>query len=212
MGAPTTILLARHAESDWNRERRWQGHADRLLTDLGREQAAALVERLAPVALAAVYASDLRRASETARPVAVARGLPLRTRADLREVDVGSWSGLTREQVEERYPDGVRRWLEGGKGWDGGESYEQMAARVVRAVREIADAHPGETVLVVSHGGSVRAVHAYALGLTFHAYRRSAPVEPNARLSAVVASDGRLRRSPLSECLLPEPSAQVIDR
>jgi broad specificity phosphatase PhoE len=87
----------------------------------------------------------------------------------------------------------VRRWAEGGKGWQGGESYEEMAARVVAAIREIAEAHPGERVLVVSHGGCVRAVHAHALGLSFHAHRRASPVEPNARLSAVAVEDGVFR-------------------
>jgi len=64
----------------------------------------------------------------------------------------------------------------------------------VSAVRQIAIVHPNETVLIVSHGGSVRAIHAHALGVAFHAYRRSAPVEPNARLSAVVVENGGFRR------------------
>jgi broad specificity phosphatase PhoE len=190
----TTILLARHGESDWNREHRWQGHSDRPLTALGLAQAAELAERLHAVPLVAVYASDLTRARDTARAVADRKGLEVIARPDLREVDVGSWSGLTRAEVEARFPDGIRRWLEGEQGWDGGESYEEMAARVVSAVRQIATVHPNETVLIVSHGGSVRAIHAHALGVAFHAYRRSAPVEPNARLSAVVVENGGFRR------------------
>jgi broad specificity phosphatase PhoE len=193
IAAVTTILLARHGESDWNRARRWQGHADRPLTPLGREQAQALAARLETVPLAAVYASDLSRARDTAAVVAAGRGLSLRTRSDLREVDVGSWSGLTRAEVEEREPDGVKLWAGGGKGWQGGESYEEMSRRVLDAISEIASMHPDENVLVVSHGGAVRAVHARALGLSFHAYRRSAPVEPNARLSAVSVEGTRLR-------------------
>jgi len=199
----TTILLARHGESDWNGERRWQGHADRPLTALGRTQAAALAERLAATPVSAVYASDLLRARDTARAVADRLGLTVRTRRDLREVDVGSWSGLTREEVEAASPEGVERWLRGEKGWDGGESYEKMAGRVVPAIFEIAAAHPGETVLVVSHGGVVRAIHAHALGVEFHAHRRSAPVEPNARLSAVAVADGVLGLLHLPEELAP---------
>jgi broad specificity phosphatase PhoE len=195
----TTILLARHGESDWNVEQRWQGHADRPLTERGRAQARALAERLDAFALAAIYASDLRRACDTAQAVAERRGLSVLVRRDLREVDVGSWAGLTRADVEEREPDGIRRWLDGEKGWQGGETYEEMAGRVVAAVREIAAAHPAKHVLVVAHGGCVRAVHAHALGVTFHAHRRSAPVEPNARLSAVVVADGNLRLSHLED-------------
>ena len=189
----TTILLARHGESDWNREHRWQGHTDRPLTELGRAQAAALADRLAGVQLAAIYASDLSRARDTAQAVARRQGMEVITRADLREVDVGSWSGLTRDDVEVTDPAGIRRWLEGARGWEGGESYEEMAARVIHAIGEIAAAHPRERVLVVSHGGGIRAVHARALGVELHAYRRSAPVEPNARLSAVVVEDGTFR-------------------
>jgi broad specificity phosphatase PhoE len=188
----TTILLARHGESDWNRERRWQGHTDRPLTDRGRMQATALAERLDDIKIAAVYASDLIRASDTAQAVADRRGLRVERRRDLREVDVGSWSGLTREEVEERFPDDARRWMDGAKGWNGGESYEEMSTRVVAAVTDIAGSHPDATVLVVCHGGCVRAIHAHALGLEFHAHRKSAPVEPNARLSAIAIADGHI--------------------
>jgi len=197
--AVTTILLARHGESDWNVEQRWQGHADRPLTERGQKQAAALAERLAAYPLAAVYSSDLRRALETARAVAEPRGLEVIARPDLREVDVGSWSGRSRAELAAAFPEQIERWEHGSKGWEGGESYEEMAARVVRAVGEIAAAHPGRHVLVVSHGGSVRAVHAHALGMEFHAYRRSAPVEPNARLSAVAVEDGAFRLLHLSD-------------
>jgi phosphoserine phosphatase len=184
----TIVLLARHGQSDWNAARRWQGHADRPLTEKGREQARALAERLRHVELDAVYSSDLRRAAETAAAVSGdVIELP-----ELREVDVGSWSGLTRAEAEERFPEGVARWREGFPGWDDGESYEQMTERVVGAVLRIALAHEGGRVLVVSHGGPIRALHAAALGLDVHTYRRMRPVEPNARLSAVCYAGGAL--------------------
>ena len=188
----TTILLARHGESDWNRDQRWQGHADRPLTDLGREQARALSDRLAATELDAVYSSDLERARETAAIVAEPHQLPVNELPDLREVDVGSWSGLTRAEAEERFPNAFRRWTEGGEGWDDGETYEQLSERVVGAVLAIAARHPRDRVLLVAHGGSIRAVHAAALGVDVHAYRRIQRVEPNATLSAVCVEDGRL--------------------
>jgi len=184
----TIILLARHGESDWNVARRWQGHADRPLTERGREQARALAERLQHVELDAVYSSDLRRAADTAAAVS----LEVIELPELREVDVGSWSGLTRAEAEERFPEGVARWREGFPGWDDGETYEEMTERVVGAVLAIARAHRGGRVLVVSHGGPIRALHAAALGLDVHTYRRMRPVEPNARLSAVCYTDGAL--------------------
>ena len=188
----TTILLARHGESDWNRDRRWQGHADRPLTDLGREQARALADRLAATELDAVYSSDLERARETAAIVAEPHQLPVKELSDLREVDVGSWSGLTRAEAEERYPDAFRRWTEGEEGWDDGETYEELSERVVGAVLAIAARHPLDRVLLVAHGGSIRAVHAAALGVDVHTYRRIQRVEPNATLSAVCVEAGRL--------------------
>ena len=188
----TTILIARHGQSDWNQEKRWQGHADRPLTERGREQAQALADRLAHIELDAVYSSDLRRARDTAAVVAGSQGLELRQLPDLREVDVGSWSGLTRAEAEERFSEGFARWRDGYPGWKDGETYEAMTDRVLGAVDEIAAEHEGGRVLVVSHGGPIRAIHAAALGLDVHAYRRLRPVEPNARLSAVCFVDGRL--------------------
>jgi broad specificity phosphatase PhoE len=189
--ASTTILLARHGESDWNRARRWQGWADRPLTRRGRDQAGALALRLARIPLDAVYASDLERARETAAAVARSQGLEVRVDPGLREVDVGSWSGLTREEAAARFPEAYARWRDGGAGWGDGESYEAMSARVLATVHAIAAAHDGDRVLVVSHGGPIRALHAAALGLDVEAYRRLRPVEPNARLSAVCLQDGR---------------------
>ena len=151
-----------------------------------------LAERLAGVPIAAVYSSDLRRARDTADAVAAARGLPVRTMPGLREIDVGSWSGLTRAEAEERFPDAYQRWVDGGHGWDDGETYEDMTRRVLTAVLGIATGHPGDTVLVVAHGGPIRALHAVALDMDVAAHRRVRPVEPNARLSRVTVEDGQL--------------------
>jgi broad specificity phosphatase PhoE len=161
---PTTrILLARHGETEWNRLGRWQGHADPSLNDTGRAQAEALAGELAGDGVAAIYASDLRRASETARIVGDRLGLGVTEVPALREIDVGSWSGLTRDEVRERFPDGYARWLAGEIGHDG-ETREELTARVVPAVESIAHAHPGELVLVVTHGGAIRALRRHAAG------------------------------------------------
>ena len=159
----TRILLARHGETEWNRIGRWQGQADPPLNDTGRRQAAALADRLAGQPISAVYTSDLRRASETARIVADRLGVELHEDPGLREIDVGSWSGLTRAEVEERFPEGFQRWQAGGIGHDG-ETSEQLTARVVAAVERVARAHPGATVLAVTHGGAIRAVRRHAAG------------------------------------------------
>jgi phosphoserine phosphatase len=190
----TTIFLARHGESDWNVEKRFQGHSDRPLTERGREQAHALADLVGTEKIDAIYTSPLSRARETAEIIASRAGLEAVSLPELREVDTGSWSGLSRADVETRFPEGFARWRSGGSGWENGESYEEMAKRVIGALRKIAEDHPDDRVLVISHGGPIRAIHAAAEGLAIKDYRRLKPVEPNARLSAVAVENGRLTR------------------
>jgi len=162
----TTLLLARHGETDWNRERRWQGHAEIELNNTGRAQARALAGELALDGAAAVYTSDLSRARETAEIVAEEIGMPVTLDPRLREVDVGEWSGLTWSEVEARFPEGARRRLAGETGWEHGEAFEAMGDRVTEALLEIAAAHDGDRVLVVTHGGPITAAW-LACGGTF---------------------------------------------
>jgi broad specificity phosphatase PhoE len=191
----TILLLVRHAETPWNREGRFQGHADPPLSAHGRRQAQGLADELVTSPPAAVYASDLRRAAETGEIVATRFDLPLETDRDLRKVDVGEWSGLTWPEVQARFPEGVERHSERGHGWERGESYEEMVERVLTALRRIAARHDGERVLVVVHGGTVRALAAYIDGVPIveHRRRRSAPVR-NCELYAVVVQNGAIRR------------------
>lgn len=190
----TTIFLARHGESDWNVEKRFQGHSDRPLTERGRKQAHALADLVASEKIDAVYTSPLSRARETAEIVAARAGLEPVALPELREVDTGNWSGLSRADVEARFPEGFTRWRSGGSGWEDGETYEEMGERVIGALRTIAEDHPDGRVLVISHGGPIRAIHAAAEGVAIDDYRRLKPVEPNARLSAVAVENGRVTR------------------
>ena len=193
--AVTTILIARHGETDWNRERRFQGHADPPLNELGREQARELAAALAESGVTAVYSSPLARARETAEIVAAALGLPVETRDALREVDVGSWQGLTRDEVEERFPEGFRRWLvDFGHGWDEGESYEELGRRVVAGLLELASRHAGERILVVTHGGPMRAVQAAAADAGYADARRIAGPIGNCAILVFAVESERLRR------------------
>jgi probable phosphoglycerate mutase len=189
----TTILLARHGETDWNSERRWQGHEDRPLNDIGRAQARALADSLADQEIDVVYSSDLVRAHETAQIVADRLGLPVEVDAGLREVDVGDWSGRAQSEIEAIDPEGFRRWQQGGKGWSGGESYEEMGERVVAAVLRLAARHPGQTLLLVTHGGSIRACRATAAGLDYAASRGGAIGSmANCEVAELHVADGRL--------------------
>lgn len=190
----TTILLARHGETDWNRELRFQGHADPPLDEAGREQAAELSAALAREALAAIYSSPLRRALETAELIAAPHRLEPVQVAALREVDVGSWQGLTRAEVEKRFPEQYARWLDGGQGWEDGETYEEMGERVVAVLLELAAVHTGERILAVTHGGPIRAAFAFAEGTTQAEARLHGPAIANAFVAEFAVGDGALRR------------------
>ncbi|MHB8641805.1 MAG: histidine phosphatase family protein [Gaiellaceae bacterium] len=175
----TEFLLVRHGETDWNRERRFQGHADEPLNELGREQARDLAHELARERIDAIYSSDLARARETAEIVAERVGVPVVTDPALREIDVGEWQGLTWPEIEQRFPEGTRNWHERGWGWEQGESYEDLDARVVTRLREIAAAHPDERICVVGHGGTIRVVRARADHATVPEHRKALPPVAN---------------------------------
>jgi probable phosphoglycerate mutase len=152
------LLLVRHGQSTWNADGRWQGWADPPLTDLGRSQAEAAAPAAAPVD--AVVASDLQRARVTAQLMADALGIgahQVQVEPDLRERDVGDFTGLTRAEIEERWP-GVLAQGNASIARDPrfGETVEVLAARVDAALRRLAGAFAGQRVLVVTHGGVVR--------------------------------------------------------
>ena len=163
----TTLYLVRHGETDWNREGRWQGHYDRPLSAAGRAQAAAAARRLAREHISQIHASDLKRAAETARIMGGACGLDVHFDRALREVDVGSWAGLTHAEAKERFPEGYARRRAGGTGWVGGESYEQMAGRVRGYVGRLLDSARGsDRIALICHSGVIRVLVVHALGLT----------------------------------------------
>lgn len=155
VSAVTTVILARHGETDWNRDGIWQGHGDPPLNELGRRQAAALADHLAGAPIDAIYSSDLRRAAETAAFLSEATGLGIELDAGLREMDVGSWTGITIEEANRRF--------ERSKQPDG-ETREEFDTRVVAALHRVAAAHPGARIVVVAHGGVVRSLQRHVLG------------------------------------------------
>ena len=178
----TTILLARHGETDWNRDGIWQGWADPPLNDLGRAQARELAEQLRHVPFDAVYSSDLQRARETAEIVAAPHGVPVIADAGLREIDIGSWSGLTRAEIDERFPDGKR---------SDGETHEQHGARVRAAVIRIARRHLGERILLVTHGGTIRSIHDVISDLPYHPVPNCHVLEVHFRADRLTAPEVR---------------------
>jgi broad specificity phosphatase PhoE len=187
----TELVLVRHGETDWNRERRFQGHADQPLNDTGREQARVLARTLSSERIDAVYSSDLLRARETAEILAAGLGTEVVALQELREIDVGEWQGLTWPEIESRFPEGLVAWRERGYGWDQGETYERLGERVVGALTRIAASHPAQRVLVVGHGGTVRVTRAHAAGVTVVQSRKESPAVENCEIFRVLVRDGR---------------------
>jgi alpha-ribazole phosphatase len=170
-------FFIRHGESVWNGERRIQGNQDPALSERGRRQAdlltAALAGRL-PAGLPAIYTSPLRRAAETAEILSAATGLPVIPEPGFREMVLGRWEGMTVPEIQAAYPGAYERWLEdpGRHPAPGGERLEAFCGRVVGALEEIRRRHPGANLVVVAHGGPVRALLCHVLGLDpRHLYR-----------------------------------------
>jgi broad specificity phosphatase PhoE len=187
----TTLLLVRHGETEWNRAGRWQGHSDTPLNDAGREQARNLAAELSDVDV--VYSSDLARARETAEILAEPLGLEVQLDPRLRERGFGAWEGKTSAEIEADFGEEHARWLAGtAPGAEDAEPFSDFAARVHAFLDETLERHPDETVLIVAHGGSVRAVHAVAAGLDYVRDHRSIPGVANCTVARYAARDGKL--------------------
>jgi probable phosphoglycerate mutase len=152
-GAPTRMLLLRHGQTALSVERRYSGRGNPELTELGREQAARAAKRLGSRSeIAAVISSPLGRARETAESAAAALGLPVQVHDGLIETDFGTWEGLTFHEASEGDPELFKRWLgDTSIAPPGGESFDTVTERVVRAQSEIVADHGAGEVLLVSH-------------------------------------------------------------
>lgn len=168
------IILIRHGETMANKQNIIQGHTDTALSDFGRLQAFFTSKRLAKVSIAAIYASDLKRAYETAEIIAIPHNIPVKADDRIRECSFGVWEGLSIDDVKERYEEQYEAYrLDSIKNRaPGGERLEQLQARVIEAVKEIASRHPDETVAIVTHGGPIKALFCYVLDVELQVFRR----------------------------------------
>jgi len=157
------LYLIRHGEVEGNQEGRCVGWDPLPLTEKGRRQAAALARRLASVPLTGVYSSDLVRTLETAAIVAEPHGLPVVPLTGLRETNFGEWSGLTYDEMYQREPEVLERWLQDPErvAPPGGETLIEMRERVLSALPRV------DGAAVVTHGGPVRAIMSHWLGTSF---------------------------------------------
>ena len=164
----TRLFLVRHGETLANREFRYIGSRDDTLSSIGEIQAAQLAEALAPLPIAAIYSSPLQRARLTAEAIAAPHRLEVRVTSELRECDFGTWEGLSRAEVLARSPEDAQRLQD----WErdstsappDGESFAAMQQRVAAFVEQLAEAHAGQALALVSHVGPIKVLLAAALG------------------------------------------------
>ena len=178
--ATTRVFLVRHGATTLTAEDRFAGETDVPLSDDGREQARRLATRLVGEKVGAVYASPLGRTVETARILAEPLGSEVTTRDGLREISHGHWEQLTRREVEEQFPEEAAEWESDPYTFapQGGESGLMVTARALPVLIEIVRAHPGETVLVVSHKATIRLLVSSLLGFDPRRYRDNLDLKP----------------------------------
>lgn len=157
------LYIIRHGQTDWNVQRRLQGHTDIPLNDHGRKQAQALKEVLAPLSLEAFFSSDLSRAYETAALARAHSDIPIFQDAGLRESSLGEAEGLFFDDLHLRFPDAYTRWLTTGKAnsdfaFPGGESKLQHRERLEKTMRSLFETHAYSRIALVTHGGAMRRI------------------------------------------------------
>ncbi|MFZ9298450.1 MAG: histidine phosphatase family protein [Hylemonella sp.] len=185
----TDVLLIRHGETDWNRQLRFQGQLDVPLNAVGQDQARRLAERLAQENFSHLISSDLQRARQTAEPVGRHPRLPQALEPELqralREQHFGLAEGMRVAEIQRDYPQAWAQWVrfEPDFAFSGGESTRQFHARVMGALHALAQGHPGQTIVLVTHGGVLDMIYRSALALPLSGPRQS--LIPNAGVSRV---------------------------
>jgi probable phosphoglycerate mutase len=169
----TRILAIRHGETMWNVDTRIQGHLDIGLNDTGRWQAERLGLALSGEPIAAIYASDLSRAHDTALAVSRSTGVPVRAEPGLRERCFGEFQGRTFAEIELELPEQARRWRQRDPAFTpaGGESLLVLQERVLATAARLAARHPGEQIALFGHGGVMDILYRAATRLDLQAAR-----------------------------------------
>jgi len=161
------LYFFRHGRTEWNSQGRYQGHADVDLDRLGRGQALAVAERCREIGPTLLLTSDLRRCSDVAARIAERTGVEAVPEPRLRERHVGQWSGLTRDEIAERFPDEYRRWRAGDLDVrpGGGETARELQDRIVQLIDHVVGTvGEGASVVAVTHAGWIRGAMHVALG------------------------------------------------
>ncbi len=177
----TELLLIRHGETDWNTERRLQGHLDIAMNPEGRRQAQALAGGLMQEKLAAIISSDLQRAVQTAGEIGRLQGLPTRLDAHLRERCFGGFEGHTYSELPEIFPQAYAHWKSRDPDFhfppkqddvhNCGESIREFHRRVMRCIAHYGAHYAGQKIAIIAHGGVLECAYRQARGLALNAER-----------------------------------------
>jgi len=161
------LYLIRHGRTRWNKEEVFRGTADVPLDEMGRREAEKVAEALCGRGIEVVYSSPLSRAKETAEAIAARCGAPLHIMEELRDLDFGEWQGLSRLEVQERYPDLYFLWEREPHRvvFPGGEDLDAVRKRATGALERIKEAHPHQGVALVSHRVVLKVLTCFLLGL-----------------------------------------------
>ena len=212
-GVPTELILVRHGESNYNRDRRWQGQSqDALLSDLGWRQADCAASALSASGAAALFSSDLTRAMQTAVAVAHATGLPIVPDVRLREIDAGDWTNRLSDEVQREQPDRVRAWNEAPASTTipGGESLVEAQRRILAFVAERIPRFAGKSVIIAIHGAILQTLMAAAERIPLEQLWLPTPAA-NGAIVRIAWTDGTMRLigPPSVDHLTPLGSAGV---
>ncbi len=192
----TTLFLIRHAQSTANADGRIQGWLDSPLSEVGRQQVRALCARLHATPLAAVYASPLARAADTAQSIAAAHNLGVMLDERLKEYHMGRWTGLNRAEIEALSP-GIDLEADHELIVPGGETAHDMHDRVKSFLRDVTSWHADQTVAIVTHGGTLGMLVGVMLGLPI--MRRHPFSFGNASVTEITRQGGRWRLRRLND-------------
>lgn len=182
------LLLVRHGETEWNVQHRYQGQSDVPLSELGRKQANCLARRLVNEKVGASYASDLKRAWETASIIEMKIGTGIIPEPRLREMNFGVFEGLTFHEAQVRHPDIMAAWLKDyNQPPPDGEQLNVFSARVMSFLDDLQKKHSDQTILIVAHGGPLSEMIRLVLGLPSE--RRWSFAMDNASLSELILGE-----------------------
>lgn len=159
----TTIYITRHGQTEWNTQKKFQGHNDSPLTELGVKQAEWLGESLRDTVFDLIYSSSSPRAIRTAEIVAGGRGISIEACDEFKEINLGIWEGMNQDEAERSYPEQSHHFWKDPEAFQvpNGETFRDVSERAINKLRQIAVEHSGKSILVVTHTVVVKLIMAY---------------------------------------------------